>query len=374
MRVVVLTPGLGVGGAERSLIKLVHLIVPMVDRIDVVCMATADSRMASELPAEARLHVLNGRSSASPWLWLRTIRLMKNLRPDLLLGWSTYANLLAVLVSLVAPVARLVLSERNYVPRVYGHGRVSGLRRWLVLTLMRRFYRRADLVTANSRDNALFLRRYIGGKPEYRLLPNTVDLAVLDARANAEVPMPEGRRGPRILALGRLDYQKGFDILLRAFAQVRQSRPDWRLVIVGEGSERAQLLALCRDLALQDAVHWVGEVTNPYPYYKWADLVVVPSRYEGFPNVPLEAMSLGRAVICADFRTGARELTGNGQYGWLVPVGDPQALARKILQVGASAETMRAMGVSARAFIKENYDVATMRARYAEVLGLRCTP
>lgn len=373
MRVAILIPSLGIGGAERSLIKLVQVIAPMVDRVDVICLATADSRMSSELPAGARLYVMNGRSSASPWLWLRVIRLVKKLRPDVLIGWSTYANLVAVLVSPFVPRARLVLSERNYVPRIFAPGNVSWLRRRIVLALMRQFYRRANVVTANSLDNTRFLRRFIGGKPEYRLLPNTVNLAALDERANEEVVLAEVKGVPHILALGRLEGQKGFDVLLRAFAQVRESRPDWRLVIAGEGSARGALQALCRDLALEESVHWVGEVVNPYPYYKWADLVVVPSRYEGFPNVPLEAMSLGRAVICADFRTGARELTCNGQFGWLVPVDDPQALAQTILQVGACAETMREMGASARTFIKENYDMAAIRSRYAEVLGLQRT-
>lgn len=374
MRVAALIPGLGIGGAERSLIKLLHVIAPMVDSIDLICLATADSHMTSELPAKVRLHVLSSRSSASPWLWLRMIRLLRCLHPDLLIGWSTYANLVAVLVAGFVPKARLVLSERNYVPRLFGHGNVSGLRRWLVLALMRQFYRRADIVTANSRDNVVFLRRFVGGKAKYRLLPNTVDLAELDARANEGYVIPEWTGGPRILALGRLDYQKGFDILLRAFAQVRSSRPYWRLVIVGEGPARKELQALCRDLALQDAVSWMGEQSNPYPYYKWSDMVVVPSRYEGFPNVALEAMALGRAIICADFKTGARELTGRGRFGWLFPVGDAQALAHTILQVGASDEVMREIGASARAYIRDNYDVAAVRPRYAEVLGLRCMP
>ena len=371
MRVVALIPGLPVGGSQRSLIKLLHVIAPLVSRIDLICLAEADSRIADELPGGIRLHTLGSRSSANPWLWFRVVRLLRTSRPDLILGWSTYANFVAVLGSRLAPHARLVLSERNYLPLIFSRGNTSWLRRTVVLALMRWLYPLADVITANSSANTRFLKRYLGGQPEYRVLPNVVDLQALEARANESPVAIEGITGPRILAIGRLEHQKGFDVLLRAFAIVHLNCPGWSLVIVGDGSEREGLHALSRNLGLEGSVRWLGETANPFPFYLWADLVVVPSRYEGFPNVPLEAMSLGGAVICSDCRSGPRELTRNGRFGRLVPVGEPEALARAIIEVGGSPEKMRAMGESARDHVRRDYDVAAIRARYVEALGLR---
>jgi glycosyltransferase involved in cell wall biosynthesis len=374
MRVVALIPGLPVGGAQRSLIKLLHVIAPLVSRIDLICLADADSRIAGELPDSVSLHTLGSRSSASPWLWFRVVRLLRASRPDLILGWSTYANFVAVLASMFVSYARLVLSERIYVPLILARGHTSLIRRLVVLALMRKLYPLADVITSNSSANTRFLRRYIGGQSEYRVLPNVVDLEALDARANQSSVVIEGITGPHVLAIGRLVHQKGFDILLRAFAIVHKSRPGWNLVIVGDGSEREGLHALSRNLGIEGSVRWLGEMANPFPFYLWADLVVVPSRYEGFPNVPLEAMSLGKAVICSDCRTGPRELTQNGKFGRLVPVGEPEALARAIIDIGGSPEVMRALGEAARRHVRSDYDVAAIRARYAEALGLRPMP
>jgi glycosyltransferase involved in cell wall biosynthesis len=370
MRLAAIVPSLGVGGAERSLLKLLEIVAPLVSRIDVVCIADGAHELRAELPEFVTLHIVGSQSSASPRAWWQIIRLLRKVQPDVILGWSTYANFVAVVVSRSIPRARLVLSERNYVPRMFGRGNVPWLRRKIVLGLMRCLYPLADVVTANSADNIRFLRRYIGGKAEYRLLPNAIDprtLAVKDDELPCDV---RGISSPHILAVGRLDHQKGFDILLRAFALVRKRHPDWRLVVVGDGPEREALRSLSRSLGLDSAVCWLGTRSEPFGYYRWADLVVVPSRYEGFSNVLLEAMSSGKAVVCTDCRTGPRELTAGGRFGCLVPVDDPEALARAIVDLGNAPDRMQALGEAARQHVQNSFDVNAVRARYADALGL----
>jgi glycosyltransferase involved in cell wall biosynthesis len=175
--------------------------------------------------------------------------------------------------------------------------------------------------------------------------------------------------GPRILAIGRLDAQKGFDVLLNAFAVVRRHYP-WRLVLVGDGPEREALHALARRSGLDDAVEWIGAIRNPFPYYRWADLVVMPSRFEGFPNVALEAMSCGKPVICANCKTGPREVTQNGRYGMLVKVNDVDSLAEAILTLGADAERRVQLGRLAQNHVRATYDVSCTKPLYASVLCL----
>src|ERR1700686_5126971 len=105
MRVIAVIPALGVGGAQRSLIKLLHIIEPLVDSVDLISLAYVDERIAQELPNHVNLVCLNGRS-ASPLLWLRAGKLFRAIDPDLIIGWSTYANFVAVVASTFATRAR----------------------------------------------------------------------------------------------------------------------------------------------------------------------------------------------------------------------------------------------------------------------------
>jgi glycosyltransferase involved in cell wall biosynthesis len=342
----------------------------MANRVVVISLAGADEPLLHELPNGTEIMCLDASSSANPLTWWRVYLKLRSLRPDLVLGWSTYANLLAVVVTRFMPHCRVILSERIYLPLMFGRTRSSLIRRSMVFKLMRILYKRADSVTANSRDTVRFLKTYIGTGPAYRILPNVID--VLDASRRAESlasPMLQGIEGPRILALGRLCYQKGFDVLLDALAQVRITHP-WTLVIVGDGPEKEALMAKANSLGLGAAVRWMGKASNPFPYYHWADMVVVPSRFEGFPNVPLEAMACGRSVICSDCKTGPRELTAGGRMGVLVPVDDAEALARAILDLGLDPVKRMRLGESARNHVLINHDIGMMRHVYSEVLGL----
>ena len=371
MRVVIITPSLNLGGAERSLVKLVQLIKPMTERINIICIGGADDALLDELPSESEIVSLGAASSANPLVWLRVHFRLRRLRPDLVVGWSTYANFVTIVATRFLINCKVVLSERNYTPQIFNRAEVSSGRRRLILCLMRCLYRKADVITANSYVNVKFLKKFIGKGPIYHLLPNTIDTADIDKRATETVsPILNDIKGPRILAVGCLSCRKGFDILLRAIAIVRAVYP-WSLVIVGEGPEKEVLKYEAKSLGLNEAIRWVGKVPNPFPYYRWADIVVVPSRYEGFPNVPLEAMAIGRSVICSDCKTGPRELTAGGRMGVLVPVGDEQALAKAILELGIAPAKRERLGQTARKHILKNYDMKVMRNCYAQVLGLK---
>jgi glycosyltransferase involved in cell wall biosynthesis len=261
-----------------------------------------------------------------------------------------------------------VVSERNYVPRVLAATH-AGIRRALLLRLMKRLYRRADIVTANSADSVRFLRKFIGPGPRYAQLPNSINVEEARRRANGcpEV-VPDVAETPRLLAIGRLQPQKGFDVLLKALARVRASCP-WRLVLIGDGPEKTPLQTLARALGIEDAVQWIGTVANPFPYYRWADLIIVPSRFEGFPNVALEAMSCARTVICSDCRTGPRELTQNGDFGVLIPSDDVRSLTQAILDWGRDADGRTRMGERACDHVRTHYDSNRVGQIFAKILS-----
>jgi len=136
---------------------------------------------------------------------------------------------------------------------------------------------------------------------------------------------------PVILGVGRLNKQKDFPTLLKAFALVRKEI-DSRLVILGEGEERKNLEQLAKELGIDESLWMPGFVDNPYKYMRKASVFVLSSIYEGLPTVLIEALALGCPVVSTDCPSGPSEILENGRYGKLVPVGDIEALASAILE------------------------------------------
>jgi glycosyltransferase involved in cell wall biosynthesis len=134
---------------------------------------------------------------------------------------------------------------------------------------------------------------------------------------------------PVVLGAGRLDQQKDFPTLIRAFAAVRSKRAA-RLVILGEGPERARLESLVEELGIGEHVRLPGFVSNPFSYMARAAVFVLSSAWEGMPGVLIQAMACGAPVVATDCESGPREVLASGKYGRLVPVGDHAALAEAI--------------------------------------------
>jgi len=137
---------------------------------------------------------------------------------------------------------------------------------------------------------------------------------------------------PVILGIGRLNKQKDFPNLIKAFAIVHKEM-EAKLVILGEGEERSYLENLISELHLNSEVELLGFKDNPYPYLKSASLFVLSSEFEGFPLVLVEALALGTPVISTDCPGGSSEILEGGKYGVLVPVGDPVALSKAIIKM-----------------------------------------
>ncbi|HEY5879958.1 MAG TPA: glycosyltransferase [Nakamurella sp.] len=185
-------------------------------------------------------------------------------------------------------------------------------------------------------------------------------------RQVADPPRPVARY---LVGVGRLTEQKGFDLLIRAHAKVVDRGHHHRLIIVGEGADRAALTELARRLGVSDTVGFTGFVPNPHWLIAGADLFVLSSRREGSGGLVLvEALSHGVPVVAADCVSGPRDILADGRFGALVPADDVEALADAIAAHLADPAPLRERAEHGPARARE-YDPARTAQRFAEIAG-----
>ncbi|MBV6272883.1 glycosyltransferase family 4 protein [Alcaligenaceae bacterium CGII-47] len=315
---------LGGGGAERVAVDLATVWLEHGCRVSLVTQTSA-AQDAYALPEGLQRHALDlaadsGGGLRALWangrrLWALR-RLMRRERPTVVLGMMTKASILAVLAARGLP-CRVIAAEHTHPPAQRLPAAWVRLRRWA--------YPRAQGVVALTKGTADWLDRHIPGVQTW-VIPNAVRWPLPQ---NEPVVMPPARAGRlRLLAVGRLHPIKGFDVLLQAFAAIAALFPEWDLVILGEGEQRATLEAQIQTSGLCDRVSLPGRVGNIGQWYEQSDLYVLSSRVEGLSNTLLEAMASGLPCVAFDCETGPREIIREGIDGVLVrPAEDPEALA-----------------------------------------------
>ena len=271
---------------------------------------------------------------------------MTESQPDLIVSFLWATNLAAVVARRRAGLRTpLILCER-----LSFEGTEEGAFR----TLVRRagtfaLYRFADQVTANSVALARQVERAAGLRRDSVVaIPNPVDLDGLRALAADPGALPkEASAWPRpwTVGVGRLHRQKGFDVLIDAFAT---SGAEGTLVLVGEGAERDPLREIAERAGVAKRVVFTGFLRNPQAVLSRADVFVLSSRYEGFPNALVEAMALARPCIATRCPTGPEEIVDDGKSGLLVPVDDDGALGRSIARLLGDPALRDRLGAAAR--------------------------
>lgn len=242
--------------------------------------------------------------------------------------------------------------------------------------------RAADRVLATDESLVPVVIRHLGvARQRVPVIPNAVDLDRFAARPKTEArvlrqSIGAGDDDSLLLAVGRLEANKGFEVLVEALARLSRApaRSPWRLVVVGDGPRRAALQRQVRQTGLGTRVHLVGRVADEtlHAWYAAATLFVHPTLYEGSSLATLEAMAHRRAVV-ASAAGGIPDKVLPGVTGWLVPPGDETALAGALRTALADRSRLIAMGGAGRALVERRFswDAATDRllALYAEVLA-----
>ncbi len=306
-------PNLDVGGAQRVFTNVLNELDGR--GVDLhLAFVRSGGPLERQVSPNVRRHDLAARRAATALPRLQ--RLIRRLRPDVVFSTAFRMNLGILLMRpFLPPATRIVIREVNLLSSQVG----DGWRGSVLTRLGSRAFRSADAIFCQSEFmreelyQALRLPRDL-----MRIVRNPVPFEHIQARSHERNPFAGQGPGPHVLAVGRLDWTKGFDRLVAAFPKLRQARPSARLWIAGEGEERDALARQASDLGLASAVHLIGVQQNPYCWMRHADLLAVPSWYEGTPNVVLEGIACGCPLVVLEHPGGTRELMQLTEQEWRV--------------------------------------------------------
>lgn len=214
-------------------------------------------------------------------------------------------------------------------------GLADKVRAWMDERLVRRFDR---FVVLTQEDMQMW-----GEMPGIRVIPNAANF-IAEKYSDCSVK--------RVIAVGRLDYQKSFDRLIQVWEKVHQQMPDWRLDIFGQGEWQEILQGMIDKRGLQETVKLNGPTKNIGQEYSESSMIVMSSHYEGFPMVMIEAMACGLPAVSFDFKCGPKDIIKEGENGLVVPDGDIDGLAKAMMTLMRDDELRRKMGENAKRVVE----------------------
>jgi GalNAc-alpha-(1->4)-GalNAc-alpha-(1->3)-diNAcBac-PP-undecaprenol alpha-1,4-N-acetyl-D-galactosaminyltransferase len=356
-RILLAILSLSAGGAERVISEMANWWASRDHEVVILTLWGQDHDHYHLDPKVKRFALDFWRSSRTPWRLLidrakllpEIRRTVKAFRPDAVISFIDLVNIITI-VALAGTKIPLIISERID-PR---HHAISPFR-----SLARRLSYRFSSALVVQTESVAGWARTIMPALKIGVIPNFVR-----QMPEAGHPMdPEAPEGHFVLAMGRLDWQKGHDLLIRAFARMRSRQGEWKLVILGDGPWRTQLEELAMELGVHDAVIMPGVVREPAGWLRNADFFVHPSRYEGFPNALLEAMACGCAVVATDCPSGPAEIVRDGVNGLLVPTEDVTALSRAMSRLMKDARLCQRLGIEAMQ-VEKTFSLESIMARW----------
>lgn len=315
------------GGAEQVLLTLINAFVEKDRKVEVI-LCKSGGVFQKQLSPAAKLVELHAQNLYHGFPKL--VRHLKNTKPRVLLTTLNLASMVALLAKRLAGVnTRVVIRIANTISRQPK----NWLKKYADSLLQKWIYPWADEIVAVSDGVGDDLAAHVGiARERIVTVYNPIITPKLKALADIKLnhPLFAPSQPPVILAVGRLHVLKDYDTLIRAFAKVSARRPA-RLLILGEGDQRAQLESLVAELKLDDKVFMPGFVDNPFQYMRNAAVFVLSSTSEGLPAVLIQALACGCPAVSTDCPHGPSEILARGKYGRLVPVKDSDALAAAIL-------------------------------------------
>jgi len=320
-RITLVISSLGMGGAEKSLILLANTWVTREIDVDIITFSSPKDPIF--FPIDERVNVVHLSAHITPSNYIRSIgsnfkrirRLRKKLseiKPDIVVSFIDQTNISTLLATFFSSIP-VVVAERTD-PSQHSIGKL-----WSILRHATYPFADTIIVQTHSVKKKLpFL-----WKRKTQVIPNAVS-----PPSNTEYHCPITQ--PFIFAAGRFSHEKGFDLLIEGFSQIAAFFPQWQLAIAGDGPLHEKLTAQAQRYGLNKRIHFLGIKKELQPFYKNADIFVLPSRYEGFPNALCEAMTHATPVIATDCPSGPRDIIHNKTNGYLIQPESAHAIAKAL--------------------------------------------
>jgi glycosyltransferase involved in cell wall biosynthesis len=336
LRVALLAGGLSQGGAEKQFVYMARGLAGAGVEVQVYCLTKGDYYEAT-LVSLGLPPVWIGRHGNPAVRVLALINALKNFRPHVVQSGHFFANMHVSLAAMPFGAVGIGCIRSD----TYQEMKANGAWGRLLLRL-------PHAIIANSQAARNNVRAFGVDPGKIDVLPNVLDLAPFDIAAPAELPGGADAAGPLVTAVCRLVEVKRMDIFLEAVAKARQAVPGLAGLIVGDGPEGPRLRDIARDLGLlPGGVVFAGGRDDVPGVLKRSDIVVISSDHEGFPNVALEAMAARLPVVTT--RVGdAPAIVEDGKTGYVVPVGDVDAMAARIIDLARDAGKRKAFGEAGR--------------------------
>lgn len=358
------------GGAERVMVDILRYIDK--GRINIILVLLhpfTNSPYKEYIPENLKIIVVKRKSDSfleKVKQFFAFVEVIYKERPRVVLSMLTHNNIMAILAGMLFKI-KVFACEHSTLGEVIKTKEGKKMLGVSTAFLVKVLYRFADKIIAVSEGiKSNLIEEFKIPQEKIEVIYNPIDMERINrlrsSKDNEKSPLtslfqrgrlfPSIKRGvgvcptflakggegglsgeiPVIIAMGRLTWVKGFDVLIKAFSRVVKE-VDARLIILGEGNERESLERLADNLGLNEKISFLGFQKNPYPFLSNADIFVLSSRYEGLPMAILEAMACGMPIIAADCKSGPREILQDGKCGLLVPVGDELALSEGILKL-----------------------------------------
>lgn len=361
LRVALVIGQLHAGGSERQLAELAMGMKGGSCAPHVYCLSEVIEPFGPILQkAGVPLRALPRRHSFELRRVIALARVLREDRIDVVLSFAQPVNLYSCLaLQLYRRGYFLTSSRAAELPESGLRRRVNGL-----------VYRRSVRMVVNSRFGAESAARIYGVSPaRIEVILNGVDLARFEypgGQEDARLALDLPATAPVVGLVGRVTAQKRVDLFLQAARRVTSALPDCRFLVVGAGELMQPMQSLVTELELDGKVRFTGARDDMHRVLAAIDLLALSSDFEGLPNVVMEAMAAGRPVVATDLG-GCRELVVDGTNGFLVPLRDPAALARKMIEVLSLEDRGRSLGVAGKDRIRREFSVEAMVRRFEQL-------
>ena len=347
MNITFVITSLSEGGAQRVISMMANYWAKAAHQITIL---TFDDGNSPHYPISKSIqwHALNIIYQSNSWIGglisnLKRIYVLRKFimqsNSDCVISFIYSTNILVLLATRFLS-CKVIISERNY-PKYSKENRNTWF--WLRKTL----YPLADHLVVQTDSIKEIFRSY---NRSVQVIPNPVRVYAKSLYDKPEISLPACNK---LVAMGRLTTQKGFDLLVEVFANLYRSHNDWNLIILGDGVLKNELKSRTKELNIEHAVIFAGWVKNPFSIMSRSDLFVLSSRYEGFPNALLEAMGCGLPVVSFDCPTGPGQIIQHGISGLLVPSEDKDKLKEALQSLMEKKDIRVRMGKKAKYIIRQ---------------------